>query len=142
MSQAGEHAASLPWRQSQASPRNAWHWMLGAALLIGAASAVSGQHLAALGLCTLISNLAANFLLFLWYCRDGNLRGFGRSIWWNIGMVTFASVLVFPLYLWRTRASGSRLRAVGLAILCALLLMLVMLGGAALGILAAAIIAS
>lgn len=117
-----------------ASPRNALHWLIGIGVLVGATAAFPPGHTIAM-LGTLVQAAAWSFLLFLWYCRDGNLRNFHRTIWWNIGMLTL-SWLVIPLYLWRTRARGQRMRAIGSAILCGALVLVATGVGAALAALA------
>ena len=100
------------------SPRAALLWLMGAAAVTGAAMALS--HGAPGALLSIAGNLALGFLPFLWYCRDGNERGFRRTFWWNVAMVTFLFPAVF-IYLWRTRARGERGRAMLAALGCLLL---------------------
>ncbi len=102
----------------EASPRAALLWLMGAAAVTGAAIAFS--HGAPDPLLNIAGNLALGFLPFLWYCRDGNRRGFRRTFWWNVAMVTFLFPAVF-IYLWRTRARGERGRAMLAALGCCLL---------------------
>jgi hypothetical protein len=111
------------------TPRAALLWLMAAAALTGAAMAAS--HGAPGPLMSLAGNLMLGFLPFLWYCRDGNQRGFRRTIWWNVAMVTFLFPAVF-VYLWRTRAPGERGRAMLAALGCCLLTLLAALTGIAL----------
>ena len=117
---------------AQGSPRNAFYWLTLACLLAGATTVIPAMNEGPLVFFSATISLASSYLLFLWYCRDGNLRNFRRTIWWNIGMVTTSWWLAIPLYLWRTRARGQRLRAIGRAILCGMLLLLASGIGAAL----------
>ncbi|HEU5435194.1 MAG TPA: hypothetical protein VFU95_02150 [Telluria sp.] len=94
------------------SPQAALRWLLVATMMAGAGMLAPKGNPAAL--LALVSKLVLGFLPFLWYCRDSNARAFKRTIWWNMGMVA----LLFPtilIYLWRSRARGRRLRAIGRA---------------------------
>ena len=117
---------------AQASPRNAFYWLVLASLFAGATMVLPSINAGPLAWFPVLISMASSYLLFLWYCRDGNLRHFRRTIWWNIGMVSTGWWVAFPLYLWRTRARGQRLRAIGKAILCGMLLLLATGIGAAL----------
>ena len=50
-------------------------------------------------------------LIFAWYRVDSDIQGYKRSPFLNVGVAAFA-VLAVPYYLVRSRARGSRLKAV------------------------------
>ncbi|PWF48668.1 hypothetical protein [Massilia glaciei] len=54
--------------------------------------------------------LALSYMLFSWYCSDGNARGYVRSRWLSMAVV-FGAFLAIPYYLVRSRAPGKRLMA-------------------------------
>jgi hypothetical protein len=116
-----------------ASPRAALWWLFGAALFAGVAPALPAGAWSVLH--AILSNLALGFLPFLWYCRDSDACQFHRTLWWNMGMVALLFPTL-PLYLWRTRARGRRLKAIGKAGACALVLLVAAGLGALLALLA------
>lgn len=73
-----------------------------------------------------------SFVPFLWYCRDGDARGYERSRWLSIGVVALAP-LAIPYYLVRSRPDGQKGRAVFRFVGYVLLLVLAMMIGAVLG---------
>ncbi len=68
-----------------------------------------------------VFSVLLSFFPFLWYVRDRDARGYVRSIWLNMCMVSLTP-LAMPYYLIRSRPRGQKLRAffwfVGFVLLC------------------------
>lgn len=97
---------------------------------------VSGRYLALDKQEPLLSiglfGLLFSFVPFLWYCRDGDARGYERSRWLSIGVVVMAP-LAIPYYLVRSRPDGQKSRAVFRFLGYVLLLVLALLVGTMFG---------
>ena len=105
------------------TPRAALLWLVAGCALFGVIKTAWPGPWGMLA--ALVADVVLNFLVFLWYCRDGNLRQFKRNIWWNMAVILFGlPTLLF--YLWRTRARGQRLRAMLRSLACVPLLIAAM----------------
>ncbi|MBB4132379.1 hypothetical protein [Xanthomonas sp. 3075] len=91
------------------SPRAALALIAGFSVANGAASAVPGWTSPGIDLLWVVVQLA---LLFVWLAADSRRLGYRRPAWMNIGIVALA-VLFLPVYLYRSRPPGRRLRAFG-----------------------------
>ena len=108
-----------------------------ALLFITALTGVFGGHFMARHVsASLVSQFALelmfSFISFVWYCRDSDARGFVRSRWLSIAMVS-VSFLAIPWYLWRSRPEGKKGRAILRYLGFVVLLLLVSLAGLLLG---------
>lgn len=90
------------------SPRAALALIAGFSVVNGAASAVPGWTSPGIDLLWIVVQL---LLLFVWLAADSRRLGY-RLAWMNIGIVALA-VLFLPVYLYRSRPPGRRLRAFG-----------------------------
>ncbi|UNE62190.1 hypothetical protein [Xanthomonas oryzae] len=86
------------------SPRAALALIAGFSVVKGAASAVPGWTSPGIDLLWIVVQL---LLLFVWLAADSR-----RPAWMNIGIVASA-VRFLPVYLYRPRPPGHRLRAFG-----------------------------
>lgn len=106
-----------------------------ALLLITVLSGMLAGHVAADHATAVMWNLVLeilfSFVSFVWYCRDSDARGYVRSRWLSIAMVSVA-LFAIPYYLWRSRPAGQR----GSAILrfCGFLLLLLAVAGCGMAI--------
>ncbi|KAB7765524.1 hypothetical protein [Xanthomonas maliensis] len=91
------------------SPRAALGLIAGFAVIDGATSVVPGWNGSGLDLLRLAVMMV---LLFVWLGADSRQLGYRRPAWMNIGIVALAIVFL-PLYLYRSRPPGRRLRAFG-----------------------------
>ncbi|MBO9741269.1 hypothetical protein J7432_20235 [Xanthomonas axonopodis pv. begoniae] len=91
------------------SPRAALALIAGFSVVNGAASAVPGWTSPGIDLIWIVVQL---LLLFVWLAADSRRLGYRRPAWMNIGIVALA-VLFLPVYLYRSRPPGRRLRAFG-----------------------------
>ncbi|MCC5070462.1 hypothetical protein [Xanthomonas campestris] len=91
------------------SPRAALALLAGFALADGATSALPGWTGPGSDLVRFALLLA---LIFVWLAADSRRQGFRRPMWLNIGMV-LAWLIFIPIYLYRSRPAGRRLRATG-----------------------------
>ncbi|MFL6706631.1 MAG: hypothetical protein ACJ8HI_00325 [Massilia sp.] len=119
------------------TPRAALLWLIGGCALFGVIKALWHGPWGAL--LVLVADIVLNFLIFLWYCRDGNLHQFQRNIWWNMAVIVFA-LPTLCFYLWRTRPRGQRLRAMLGSLACVPLLICAMGLGAIAGLIVSKII--
>lgn len=90
----------------------------------------AGQATAVLS--NLVLEILFSFVSFVWYCRDSDARGYVRSRWLSIAMVSVA-LFAIPYYLWRSRPAGKRGRAILRFCGFLLLLLAVAAGGMAIG---------
>lgn len=81
---------------------------------------------------TLVLEILFSFVSFVWYCRDSDARGYMRSRWLSIAMVSVA-LFAIPYYLWRSRPAGTRRRAILRFVGFTLLLLAVLGAGMAIG---------
>ncbi|MEA5124019.1 hypothetical protein [Xanthomonas floridensis] len=91
------------------SPRAALALIAGFVLADGATSALPGWTGPASDLVRFAVLLV---LIFVWLAADSRRQGFRRPMWINIGMV-LAWLVFIPIYLYRARPAGRRLRAIG-----------------------------
>ncbi|WP_349811032.1 hypothetical protein ABQ179_018460 [Xanthomonas dyei] len=91
------------------SPRAALGLIAGFAVIDGATSAVPGWA----GLASDLVRLALLLvLIFIWLSADSRRHGYRRHMWLNVGIV-LVWLLFIPIYLYRSRPAGRRLRATG-----------------------------
>ena len=72
--------------------------------------------------------LGDSVLIFFWYYYDALEHGYRRSRWLNISVIAFSAIFV-PVYLFKSRAKGSRASALGGFALVVLLYVLLRLVG-------------
>ena len=57
-----------------------------------------------------VSIIVVSVLIFEWVHLDASERHYSKSKWLNLGVLTFSNVFV-PVYLFRSRPKGQKLRA-------------------------------
>ncbi|MDV2449629.1 hypothetical protein NYR97_12760 [Xanthomonas hydrangeae] len=92
------------------SPRAALALIAGFVLVDGAASALPGWWNG--DAADLVRFALLLVLIFVWLAADSRQHGYRRPMWLNIGMV-LAWLVFIPIYLYRSRPAGRRLRATG-----------------------------
>lgn len=97
----------------QMNPRHTVYSYLAATALLGVLSVALPPDLASLAQgAWFILSLAAPYL---WFYQDAAARGFARTSAWSAGIILL-SVAAVPLYLFNSRPSGQRLKAIASAL--------------------------
>lgn len=86
--------------------------LFGAAFVLGAAGVFFGTTREGAAELFWISAFVGITLIFLWVSTDARERGYRRTAALNVAVIAFAAIAV-PIYLYKSRPAGSRLKAIG-----------------------------